>query len=329
VDVPTSTTSPRRSREIRVRPLQPEDGRSVGLLIEGVYRELNTVPNMSVEDTVRLFETPWLRSGAGLVMERGGQFGGYAWARTMEWRGGTCVHIGLTLGHGFRSPATYRALTDRLLELAARLGAEQGIERAMYFCRGVDTIHPDIIQSLGFAPEPVSTLGFTHDLALVPTHPLPPGFSFRAARLPEDRGVLLRLAEQAFDNPALQGEPLADNYYDYLLASGHYRPGLSQVVEARGEPVAYDVVAPGFHGAGCYELVELGVVPARRNHGIGSALISHFLNLAKSEGATRAVTATYSSNRAATLYWRMGFRPDALGTYNFFTRPTVAERKED
>ena len=310
-----------------VRPLVPDDGRQVGLLTEEIFRELNSSPVMSVEDHIRLFQTPWLARGAGLVLECGALFCGYGYARASTWQGADCVHTAIALRRGFRTSGAHDALTVPLLELAEEVGARYGIRRALVYLRGVDTIHPPIIRDMGFAPCSTSMIGFRHDLSSVPLRSLPPDIEMRTGRLPQDLDVVAELSERAFDNTEVQGQPSHRQRFELEMMKPGFDAEQLLIAEAGGEPVAYAFVEQAAsEDDTVYELSEIGVAPELRGRGIGGALVSRVLNWIRARGARTALVAAFNTNPAATLYWRMGFRPDPLRSFCFFTRPVQSTR---
>ena len=304
-----------------VRPLRQDDARAVALLVAGVYAELGSRPAMSVEQTEHLFATPWLQNGAGLVLESGSEMAGYGYARPTRWKGLDTIQLGLILKQGFRERETYHFLTDQLLDVAAELAAKYEIRHITIHYRSTDTIHPPVVREIGFEEHPVSMLGFRHDLNVISRRPMPPGFSLRAARLPEENAVVLGLSGRTFDDRDRQGEPLSSTYLDFVAARPGFDPQQVLLVENAGDPVGYAIVdTAAYQDGGCFHIVEVGVLTGSRNLGIGSALLSHILGWMKARGARTALTSMFSNNHAATLYWRTGFRPDPLRTFRFYVR---------
>jgi ribosomal protein S18 acetylase RimI-like enzyme len=307
--------------ELEVRPLRQDDARAVALLVAGVYDELGSKPAMSIEQTEQLFATPWLKNGAGLVLERGNEMAGYGYARPSRWKGIDTIQLGLILKRGCRDRETYHLLTDRLLEVSAELAAKHEVSYITMHYRSTDTVHPPVVRELGFEEHPVSMLGFRHDLGVVPRRPLPPGFVLRPARLPDENATVLNLSGSTFDDRDRQGEPLTDTYLEFVTGKAGFDPQQVLLVENAGDPVGYAIVdATAYEDGGCFHIVEVGVLPGSRNLGIGSALFCHVLDWMKARGARAALTSMFSNNRAATMYWRTGFRPDPLRTFRFFIR---------
>lgn len=304
-----------------VRPLRQDDARAVALLVAGVYAELGSRPAMSTEQTERLFATPWLQNGTGLVLESGSEMAGYGFARPTRWKGLDTIQLGLILKQGFREPGTYHFLTDQLLDVAAELAAKYEVRHITIHYRSTDTVHPPVVREIGFEEHPVSMLGFRHDLNVIPRRSMPPGFSLRPARLPEENAVVLGLSGRTFDDRDRQGEPLSNTYLDFVAAKPGFDPQQVLLVENAGDPVGYAIVdTAAYQDGGCFHVVEVGVLTGSRNLGIGSALLSHILGWMKARGARTALTSMFSNNHAATLYWRTGFRPDPLRTFRFYIR---------
>jgi GNAT superfamily N-acetyltransferase len=304
-----------------VRPLRKDDGRAAALLVASVYAELGSKPAMSVEATERLFATPWLENGGGLVLERDREMGGYGFARPTRWKGMDCVQLGLFLRQGYRSREAHRVLTEPLLRLADELGARQNLSCITVHYRSTDDLHPPVMLDMGFREHAASMMGYRHDLSYVPDVPLPTGFMVRSAALPDEKTTLLALSARSFDDRERQGEPLHETYLDFLIAKSDFSPEQVLIAEKEGEPAAYAISDGNAHEEGrlCH-IAEVGVLPAIRGQGMGSALVSRSLSWAKSVSARAAITSTFSTNRAAVMYWRMGFRPDPLRTFRFFIR---------
>ncbi len=303
-----------------VRPLRQDDAEAVALLVGGVYAELGSRPAMSVEQTRQLFATPWLQNGVGLVLESGSEMAGYGFARPTRWKGSDTIQLGLILKQGFRDRGTYHFLTDRLLEVADELAARYEIRHVTIHLRSTDTIHPPVVREIGFEEHPVSMLGFRHDLNVIPRRPLPPGFILRPARLPEESAAVLSLSVITFDDPERQGEPINDNYIGFVAGKAGFDPQQVLLVENAGDPVGFAIADSAAYEDNCFHVIDVGVVPGSRNLGIGSALLCHMLGWMKARGARVALTGMFSNNRAATLFWRTGFRPDSLRTFRFFIR---------
>jgi GNAT superfamily N-acetyltransferase len=277
---------------------------------------------LSVEGHERLFETDWLSGGTGLALERAGTFGGCGWTRHTRWNGRNYIHIGLLLGRDFRTPASFQALTDPLLEAAREMGASSDTQEAITSCRSVDTIHPPIFRSIGFSSHPVSMLGFGHDLRMIPLRLMPPGIALRPARLPDEAQVILDILARCYDNPATQGQPMEEGYITFETGRPGFKPEQLLIAEAAGDPVGCAVLLKcGEEPCSGHEIAGLGVLPGLRGRGIGTAIVSQALNWIRVQGGRVALSAAFSTNRATTTYWRMGFRPDPLRTFSFFTRP--------
>ncbi len=327
------------SSTLTTRDLTRQDARPVARLMQAIFGELNARAALSEQSTIDLFDTPWLARGRGLVLETSGKLVGYGWARDSEWNGRKLIHIGLFLSPDYRDAASHRPLTQPLLRLAEQLGKRHGRPQALIFYRSIDTIHPPIARSLGFHDLPTSMIGFRHNLRRIPhprtldprpliPHPRPldpstprtlsltlrpPSLTIRSARLPEENSLLMSLSSRAFDNPATQGEPVDEQYLNLVTRRPGFLPDQILVAESSGNPVGYVISSKT-------SILELGVLPQSRGKGIGSAMLSRLLHWCRSQGLESISTAAFSTNRVVTLYWRIGFRPDAFQTYYFFTR---------
>jgi ribosomal protein S18 acetylase RimI-like enzyme len=310
----------------QIRPLQNDDARGVAMLVADVFTEIGTRAAMSVEQTVQLFATSWLEGGTGLVLERGSEMAGYGFVRPTRWKGMDSIQLGLTLRRGYRDRETYHFLTDRLLEAASELATRHEIRNISVHLRSTDTVHPPIMLDIGFQEHPVSMLGFQHALEYVPTRRLPGEFSCRPARLPGENSVVMDLMGSSFDDRDRQGEPIDDTYLGFIAGKSGFDPEQVLLVEDSGHPVGCAIVdAPAPGPSGNYTILELGVVSRSRRLGIGSALVCRALEWMKARGARAAIAGMFSSNVAATLFWRMGFRPDPQRTYRFFVRDAAPQ----
>ena len=299
------------------------------MLVADYFAEIGSRPAMTVEQTEQLFATPWLDGGAGFVLKHDSEVAGYGFVRPTRWRGMDSIQLGLTLKQGFRERETYRVLTDPLLAAASEIAAQHKISNVSVHLRSTDTVHPPVLIELGFQEHTISMLGFRHDLGDIPSRPLPPGLSFRPARLPEENPAVLRLMDSAFDDRDRQGEPIAGSYLDFVAGKSGFDPEQVLLVENSGTLVGGVIVDAAAHGAGCnYSILELGVLPGSCRRGIGSALVCNVLGWLKAREARAALAGMFSSNLAATLFWRLGFRPDPQRTYRFFVRDAVT-RQED
>ena len=320
----------RESRQLQVRPLRQDDARGVAALIASLSEELGTRMGMSVEQTEQLFATPWLEGGVGLVLEHGSEMAGYGFARPTRWKGTDSVQLGLTLKHGYRDRETYRILADQLLEAASDIARRHGISTVTVHLRSSDTVHPPVMIELGFQEHEVSMLGFRHDLADIPPRCLPEGLSFRPARLPEESSAVLDLMGTAFDDRDRQGEPIGSTYLDFVSGKSGFDPEQVLLAEDSGAPVGCVIIDAAASGAGSNcRVLELGVLPGSRRRGIGSALVCRALGWTKARGAGATLAGMFSSNLAATLFWRLGFRPDSQHTFRFFVRDAAAPPVDD
>jgi ribosomal protein S18 acetylase RimI-like enzyme len=304
-----------------VRPLERVDARPVALLFREISREYGAEPLSSIEATEALFDTPWLRQGAGLVMEDRDGLVGMGWVRDMDWNGQLYVDFGLHLRESHRSPDIYPLLTDPLLDLARDRGQKFGTDQALACYRSIDTGHPPIIRQLGFRDLPTTMIGFRHSLDRMPPVKLPRNIVFRPSRLPDELQVLIALGEQAFDDRKNVGEPMAVDYWELAMKNDWFSPGQVIVAEHRGEPVGYAFIWVGAAEAKEVGLYEVAVLPRWRKKGIGSALTVEALKWSRDRGSEALLTGAFSTNRSIAQYWRLGFRPEAIRTYYFFTRP--------
>jgi GNAT superfamily N-acetyltransferase len=304
-----------------LQPLGREHARRVALLNHSISRELGIEPLRSIEDAIRLFDTPWLEDGAGLAMETNGTLAGFGWARDLTWAGDNYTHVGLFLARDHRAPEAHRELTEPLLDLARDIGRRYGRTRALALYVSVDTIHPPILRQLGFRDHPTMLIGFRHDLRRIPEMPIPPGIRIRPARLAEEKAALMQLGREAF---AGEGSPLHEDYWDILIGEeSPRRPGFSLVAEDSNGPVGYIIAGATEAPRKTIQVIETAVSRPARKRGIGSALFTHILQQARTRHLTAVHSGTFSTTRATVLHWRCGFRPDAARTYYYLVRPLI------
>ena len=93
------------------------------------------------------------------------------------------------------------------------------------------------------------------------------------------------------------------------------------VAEHEGRRVGYAFVWVAAEEAKDTGLYEVAVLPDFRRKGVGSALTVEALKWSRDRGSESMLTGAFSTNRAIAQYWRLGFRPEAIRTYYFFSRP--------
>ena len=305
----------------RVRPLERVDARPVALLFRDISRELGIEPLPSIEANEAVFDTPWLGKGGGFVMEGRERLVGTGWARDMDWNGKLYVDFALHLLESHRSPDIYPLLANPLLDLAREVGRKCGTDRALACYRSIDSGHHVLVRELGFRDLPTTMIGFRHSLDRMPPVKPPKDIAFRPSRLPDELKTLIVLGEQAFDDRQNMGEPLAVDYWTLAMKKNWFSPGQIIVAEHRGEPVGYAFIWVGTADAKELGLYEIAVLPEWRRKGIGSALTVEALKWSRDRSADAMLTGAFSTNRSIAQYWRLGFRPEAIRTYYFFTRP--------
>ncbi|MGQ9677929.1 MAG: GNAT family N-acetyltransferase [bacterium] len=308
---------------LKVRNLEKSDAYQIGLLTDRIYSEMGSEPIYSVETTIRLFETPWLQDGAGLVLEEDKRIVGYGWARYLSWHCRNVIHIGLFLAPEVRQEEKYQMLTDELFQIARHLAHRFKTSEALMFYRSIDFVHPPIITKFGFRQHPVSMLGFRHDLESLDEIRPPEGVVIRPARLPAEIKLIDDLGNEAFDDPLNQGEHINEAHLQIEIGNPGFQNDQFIIAQHKSRPVGYLVICSSANtGADKnYDIAEFGVIPSRRRKGIGTALLLSALKWIKKVNAKSAFIAGFSSNPAVSLYWRLKFRPDPLRTYNFFTKP--------
>jgi mycothiol synthase len=117
-----------------------------------------------------------------------------------------------------------------------------------------------------------------------------------------EAGRFFRVYEAAFrDRPGFPGTPraewIADNEYD-----DDFRPDWSVLVQIPG------IGDAGFVTAAAGWIVQAGVVPAARGHGLGRALVTEALHRMAADGGREAwLTVNVDNPGALRLYRRLGF----------------------
>jgi ribosomal protein S18 acetylase RimI-like enzyme len=148
--------------------------------------------------------------------------------------------------------------------------------------------------------------------------------TFRPARLPEELDALIELGERSFDDRMNMGEPQSIDYWKLSMNSDWFSPGQVIVAEHDGERIGYAFIwveAPDAKDVGLHEVT---VLPGYRGKGIGSALTVEALKWSRDRGSESVLTGAFSTNRSIANYWRLGFRPEAIRTYYFFSRSLEA-----
>ncbi len=311
------------SQTPKIRPLVKEDAYAIGLLMEKIHSEFGCEPMHSLETTVRLFNTPWLENGTGFVIESAeAKILGYGWVRPSSWHCRNIIHLGLFLGTEAREEKVYVPLTNELLiNAATRIAKHSGINEVITFYRSVDPIHPQIICRLGFKKHPVSMLGFRHNLSINNTDTTTVDINIRPAQLPQEKILITWLGEKIFDDPVNQGEPVSETYLDLEMMNPKFSPEQFLIAEKNGNPIGYLLMFLSKDTEEvCYDIGEFGVVPGWRKQGVGLTLLKTALNWIKKQGAQNAFVASFSSNPAISLYWKLKFRPDPVRTYYFYTK---------
>lgn len=141
--------------------------------------------------------------------------------------------------------------------------------------------------------------------------PVPDGVRFERWA-PSDRGSLERLLlatyEETLDCPGLAQMRDPADILDGHLAAGEHDPSLWTVAWHDGAPVAALLLAPSA-ATESVEVVYLGIVPAFRGRGLGSALLAHGAGLVRSRRERTVALAVDARNTpAVALYARAGFR---------------------
>lgn len=127
----------------------------------------------------------------------------------------------------------------------------------------------------------------------------------------ELRGVFERMLqasyEKTLDCPELDGMRQTSDILDGHKAAGEFDPSLWTLARAAGEPVGVLLLNP-VPGAGCVELVYLGIAAAHRGRGVGGALMTHGMGLIRGRKEKLVSLAVDDRNEPAMkLYRRWGF----------------------
>ncbi|MEO0025592.1 MAG: GNAT family N-acetyltransferase [candidate division WOR-3 bacterium] len=318
-----NNTMSQSASELVIRPLELRDAMEIGRITISCRNETGCDAFYSLEDYEKLFDTDWLKNGTGLVLECKSTVLGYGWISVATWRLQDVISFGLFLSPRARERSFYQPLVERLLSEARHLAVNHKINHIVFFSRATDHIHPPILTEFGFVKHPVSMLGMSHILEVLPRVEYFPDMAVRAVRLPEEIPLLRRISAAAFDDPPNQGEPLNWNE-DFLLiekSDPGFKPEQIMLAEIKEEPIAYLVtfICKNLPYK-AYEIVDFGVIPKWRRRGIGSILLGHALKWIKDQGAQKVLASTFSTNPAINVFWHNGFRPDHSRTYIFYTR---------
>ncbi|MGC9110485.1 MAG: GNAT family N-acetyltransferase [candidate division WOR-3 bacterium] len=312
---------PSTEKSIIIRPLTKNDARAIGELTISFRQEIGCDAIYSPDEFVNLFDTPWLENGIGLVLERESELIAYGWVSFTSWCQQDVIHLGVFLSRQAREKHYYRPLIEELLVNGKQLAAKYNTRKLFYFSRASDHIHPPILREFGFHQHAVSMLGLCHGLDNVPLLVSDDKIKIRALKLPAEVKILLNLWAVVFDDPSNQGEPLDESVLTLETKRPDFKPEQVIIAEAAAEPVGYlltfickNLPYPA------YEIADIGVLPQWRGKGIGRLLLITALNWIKSQGASKAIASMLSSNRAISLFWQAGFRPEPSRTYNFFIK---------
>lgn len=134
--------------------------------------------------------------------------------------------------------------------------------------------------------------------------PLPPGVTVRVSMDPEDDPVVYAVLDEAFRGH-FGIEPMTFEAWVDEFKGGSYDPGLVLIAEAEGRPAG---VAANWLPEGIGWVGDLGVLPAFRGGGIGTALLwRSFVELAE-RGATEVRLNVDAGNEsgAVRLYTSVG-----------------------
>lgn len=148
----------------------------------------------------------------------------------------------------------------------------------------------------------------------------PPGVRVRPAGPADEEFLFQVYAHSREDEMRMTGWP-AEQQEQFLRMQYNLRcdaytqnhPDASDlVVEQEGERIGRVILA-GDNGA--LHLVDIALLPAARNRGLGTALIRNIQELARARNCPVILYALVGE-RAAPLYERLGFRPvESLGVY--------------
>jgi len=306
---------------ILVRLLKKSDARAIGDLTISVRQEIGCDAFYALEEFENLFETPWLKNGVGLVLEKETKLIGYGWVSFSSWCKQDVIHLGLFLSPQAREECYYQLLIDALLNEGCNLAKKYNTNKLFFFSRAVDNIHPPILKKFGFSLHPVSMLGMYHSFVNLPRVPSPDKVTVRTSNFPDDQKILRTMSEFVYDDPPNQGEPLHESLLELETKNPTFKPEQVIIAEVANKPIGYLVMflcknIPNR----AYEIIDFGVLPEWRRKGIGRWLLVLGLNWIKNQGASRAIASTLSSNPALGIFWQTGFRPDPARTYNFFIK---------
>lgn len=308
-------------KKLIIRPLSKNDSREIGELTISFRKEIGCDSLYSLDEFENLFDTPWLKNGIGLALEKDLKLIAYGWVSFITWRRRDVVHLGLFLSKQARERYYYQPFIEELIAHGKNLAENYKTRELFFFTRAVDTIHSTILKEFGFQRHPISMLGMSRDLDSIPRLSCFDKITIRNLKLPSEKTILRELSQAAFDDPSNQGEPLHESMLDLEMKSPGFKPEQVIVAEFDNEPVGY-LVMFNCKNFPCpaYEIVDFGVLPQWRRKGIGRLLLISGLNWIKSQNASKAIASTFTSNPAIVIFWQLGFRPDPSRTYNFFIK---------
>ncbi|NOY83626.1 MAG: ribosomal protein S18-alanine N-acetyltransferase [Nitrospirae bacterium] len=128
-----------------------------------------------------------------------------------------------------------------------------------------------------------------------------------------DLDEMMVIEHASFSRPWTEGMMLAELFNNPVAFSMVVRAGEDEKIVAQ---VFMRLMLDELH------LLNLGVHPRWRRHGLGTQLIQHVLKTAIEKGTERVILEVRASNEAAQgLYQKMGFRQIGLRK-NYYCKPT-------
>jgi GNAT superfamily N-acetyltransferase len=305
-----------------IRSLKKSDAREIGELTISFRQEIGCDAIYSLDEFENLFDTPWLKNGIGLVLEKESKLIAYGWVSFTSWRQQDVIHLGVFLSPQAREQCYYQPFIAELITNGEKLVAKYNTRKLFYFSRASDNVHPPIlIKEFGFQQHPFSMLGMIRNLDDLPKFNASVKINVRSLKLPDEKKILVNLWANVFDDPSNQGEPLHESVLELEAKSPGFKPEQIIIAEVANEPVGYLVMLSCKNlPYPAYEIADVGVLPGWRRKGIGRYLVLNALNWIKSQGALKALVSMFSSNPGISMFWQTGFRPSASRTYNFFIK---------
>lgn len=279
----------------------PENRRADAL--ELVLRDFTPDQQVAVVASVPLPQHNALEPFAALLVALDGeQVVAAAWAQPHAGRTATLWPPKFTTSNDDR-------LAKSLIDNCIRRVADSNTTLLQAIVEPADVRTTNLLQSAGFAhaADLQYLEWFPTDLEVRPA----PGLTLEkySARLNSRMKDLIgRTYVGSLDCPILDKMRSLDDVLDGYRATGDFDPNMWKIISAEGQDIGAILLAP-YTRLRQIELMYMGVVPERRGHGYGEALLKCAQSITVERRAEKLLLAVDAENSPARkLYQRAGFR---------------------